>query len=161
MLHCHSSFCLLLFVCLFVSSPAIIVALTSFKNTPAIFYFLFLFIFIFIFIFFYLPCRGFGFVTYVDPAVAQRVVNMQHSLRKQVLNVSYADPKTANTNRGGSYDSSPQFNTPGVRPPMPRTQAPPPPRFYAAPQGPPPQGYAVSGYDSYPRQNSPNTVMVC
>ena len=52
--------------------------------------------------------RGFGFVTYADPVVAQKVVNMRdHSIRKSNLNVSFADPRGG----GGGGMKAPHFPT--------------------------------------------------
>jgi len=108
--------------------------------------------------------RGFGFVTFVDSTVAQKVVNMQHSLRKQVLNVAYADPKQGRG--GGSHQSSnnPQFNSPMDYGPPPtsvaRSQG--PPRYYAASQPPAHQGYGMSGYDDFrqgPVHDSPGPMV--
>lgn len=49
--------------------------------------------------------RGFGFVTFTDPAVAQKVVGMRnHTIHKSNLNVSFADPK-------GSGSKMTQFPT--------------------------------------------------
>ncbi len=48
--------------------------------------------------------RGFGFVTFTDPVVAQKVVNMRdHTIQKSNLNVSFADP------RGGAGKPAPPF----------------------------------------------------
>lgn len=39
------------------------------------------------------PYRGFGFVSFQDAAVAHKVLNAPHTLRKSTLNISLADPK--------------------------------------------------------------------
>ena len=50
---------------------------------------------------FSLWCRGFGFVSFNDPQVAQRVLKESHSLRKSTLNITPADPK--GSVRGGHH----------------------------------------------------------
>lgn len=41
------------------------------------------------------PYRGFGFVTFQDGTVAQKVISTTHSFRKSTLNLSIAEPKGA------------------------------------------------------------------
>ena len=111
-------------------------------------------------------CRGFGFVTFTDSVVAQKVVNMQHVIRKSTLNVSYADPKgssprmTPYNQPHASYGS--QINYVHPRPPAP--QQPMAPRYPYSGQ-PPAASYVVAGYDGYSRGSQPDTpttnTMVC
>ena len=97
----------------------------------------------------------------MDPTVAQKVVNMQHAIRKQVLNVAYADPKSPG--RGGNYQSNnpPQFNSStdyGPPSSMSRPQG-PLPRYYSAPQPPAHQGYGVPDFRQGPVHDGSTPVV--
>ena len=54
------------------------------------------------------PYRGFGFVTFQDGNVVQRVLSQTHRLRHSTLNITHADPKgaprgAATAQAGGNY----------------------------------------------------------
>ena len=72
------------------------------------------------------PYRGFGFVTFQDGNVVQKVLSQTHRLRHSTLNITHADPKgtprgaTTTTQTGGNYGYGygSQFYNP--QPPQPQ-----------------------------------------
>ena len=90
-------------------------------------------------------------MTYTDPVVAQKVVTMQHVIRKSTLNVSYADPKggpsrMAPFNQSPSPYGAPYGSHQAQRPPMG-------PRYPYS--GQPAAPYVVPGYEGYSRAGQP------
>jgi RNA recognition motif-containing protein len=63
--------------------------------------------------------RGFGFVTFTDPLVAQKVINMRdHTIRKSNLNVSFADPRGAGGVKPSQFPPDPFAIQMGYRHPV-------------------------------------------
>ena len=87
-------------------------------------------------------CRGFGFVSFNDPQVVQRVLKESHTLRSSTLNVTPADPKGSVRGGGG-------FGAPHYQPHYP------PASNYDPYQ--PQQGYYGYGYAAQTPQQSTGT----
>ena len=117
-------------------------------------------------------CRGFGFVTFTDSVVAQKVVNMQHVIRKSTLNVSYADPKGApprmppysQPQAAQASFGSPITYGPPQLPRAPEAQQAVAPRYPYSVQSPA-APYGVAGYEGYSQTGQQDTqaanTMVC
>ena len=88
-------------------------------------------------------CRGFGFVSFNDPYVAQKVLKETHTLRKSVLNITTADPK-GSTGRGGYHPPYQPHYPPGGYDPYNQQ-----PNYYGYGYAQPPQQATTNTHYAY------------
>ena len=101
-------------------------------------------------------------MTFTDAVVAQKVVNMRHTIRKSSLNVSFADPKGSGPKPPPPFPTDPFGMYPAH---VSRVQAAVTPRYpYSGQPQAQQQAYAAAlGYGAaVPRTDPvPNPTMVC